>query len=164
MLQRRKLRTGVAAPGPPRTRREACGLACVRAAKLGQRKSGALIPTAATDTAGRCLISEDRNRRDYTLIPGARGRTNGVHFSSSGGSRPGPRSPRWKPRRCCSGLCWPLVRSRCARRTAGDASVNGHPVTRLASTHNRITSSCWRSRLPTQTATAPRKKLVPALQ
>jgi hypothetical protein len=30
--------------------------------------------------------------------------------------------PRRRPRRCWSGLCWLLVRSQCARRTAGEAS------------------------------------------
>jgi hypothetical protein len=41
--------------------------------------------------------------------------------SSSGESRPRPCWPRRKPRRCCSALCWLLVRSQCAKSTAGGA-------------------------------------------
>src|SRR5580704_10134830 len=65
--------------------------------------------------------------------------------SSSGGSRPRPCCPQRKLPPCCSGLCWPLVRSRCAKWTAGEASTIRHPIRRLISPHNQVTSSCWRS-------------------
>jgi hypothetical protein len=39
-----------------------------------------------------------------------------------------------------------LVRSQCARSTAGGALPQSHPIRRLTSPHNLITSSCWRSR------------------
>jgi len=66
--------------------------------------------------------------------------------SSSGGSRPRPCCPQQKRQPCCSGLCWLQVRSQCAKWTAGEASTKGHPIRRLTSPHDRVTSSCWRSR------------------
>src|SRR5271166_2334677 len=66
--------------------------------------------------------------------------------SSGGGSRPRPCCRRRRPRRCCFGLCWLLARSRCERWTAGEASTKRHPIRRLTSPHDRLTSSCWRSR------------------
>jgi hypothetical protein len=65
---------------------------------------------------------------------------------SSGASRPRPCCPQRKPRRFCSGLCWLLVRSQCARWTVGKASTKGHPIRPSTSPHDRVTSSCWRSR------------------
>ena len=66
--------------------------------------------------------------------------------SSNGGSRPRPCCPRRKQQPCCSGLCWLLARSQCARWTAGEASTKGHPIRRLTSPHDRVTSSRWRPR------------------
>jgi transposase-like protein len=41
--------------------------------------------------------------------------------SSRGESRPKPCCRRLKPRRCCSGHCWLLARTLCAKSTAGEA-------------------------------------------
>jgi hypothetical protein len=66
--------------------------------------------------------------------------------NSSGGSRPRPCCHRRRPPRCCSGLSWLQVRSQCVRWTAGEASTKGHSIRRLTLPHDRVTSSCWRSR------------------
>jgi hypothetical protein len=54
--------------------------------------------------------------------------------------------PRRKSRRCCSGLFWLQVRLQRVKWTAGEASTKGHPIKRLTSPHDRVISSCWRSR------------------
>ena len=66
--------------------------------------------------------------------------------SSSGGSRRGPSCLPRKPPRCCSGLCWLLARSRCARLTAGEASPRSLPIRSLTSPHEAVISSRGRSR------------------
>ena len=58
--------------------------------------------------------------------------------SSSGGSRPRPcYLPRKLPR-CCSGPCWLLARSRCARWTVGKASPRSLPIKSLTLPHDQI--------------------------
>src|ERR1019366_5053309 len=66
--------------------------------------------------------------------------------SSSGGSRRGPSCLPRKPPRCCSGLCWLLARSRCARLTAGEASPRSLPIRSLTSPHEAVISSRGRLR------------------
>src|SRR6202171_3908086 len=66
--------------------------------------------------------------------------------SSSGGSRPRPCCLPRKLPRCCSGPCWLLARSRCARWTAGRASPKSQPIRSLTSPPDAVTSSRWRSR------------------
>src|ERR1019366_9043224 len=66
--------------------------------------------------------------------------------SSSGGSRRGPSCLPRKPPRCCSGLCWLLARSRCARLTAGEASPRSLPIRSLISPHEAVISSRGRLR------------------
>ena len=57
MSRRRDYQIGIVALGPRRRRREGCGHAALRAAKLGQRESVAHMPTAgAEDTAQSCMI------------------------------------------------------------------------------------------------------------
>src|SRR5580704_17638940 len=61
--------------------------------------------------------------------------------SSSDGSRPRPSCLPRKLPRCCSGLCWLLARSRCARWTAGEASPRSLPIRSLTSPHEAVISS-----------------------
>ena len=57
MPRRRKWQIGIVVLGVRRRRREGCGHAALRAAKLGQRESVAHMPTAgAEDTAQGCMI------------------------------------------------------------------------------------------------------------
>ena len=61
-----------------------------------------------------------------------------LHESSSGGSRPRPCCLPRKLPRCCSGPCWLLARSRCARWTVGKASPRSLPIKSLTSPHDQI--------------------------
>src|ERR1700730_8896413 len=58
--------------------------------------------------------------------------------SSSGGSRPRPCCLPRKLPRCCSGPCWLLARSRCARWTVGKASPRSLPIKSLTLPHDQI--------------------------
>jgi hypothetical protein len=66
--------------------------------------------------------------------------------SSSDGSRRRPCCLPRKLPRCCSGLCWLLARSRCAKWTVGEASPRSLPIRSLTSPHEAVISSRGRSR------------------
>src|SRR6266567_8186573 len=81
--------------------------------------------------------------------------------SSSGGLRRRPCYRQPIHRQCCSGRCSPLVKSTCARLTAGRPSPHNQSINRLTSSPNSVLSKCRRSRqpIPTQFATAPIKDI-----
>ena len=97
------------------------------------------------EEAGDKLFTFTRSRKVSGNRSAHRMQLNVCTESSSGGSRPRLCCPQQKPRPCCSGLCWLLARSLCAKLRAGGASTKGQPIKRLTSPHDRITSSCWRS-------------------
>ena len=68
MSRRRNYRIGIVALGPRRRRREGCGYAALRAAKLGQRESVAHMPTAeAEDTAQSCMIGFGKTQSGWRV-------------------------------------------------------------------------------------------------
>jgi hypothetical protein len=105
--------------------------------------------------AGADVHSRHRNRNaQYLVGPSSKDfqalRSRGVSVKAAAGAAYSARG-KWF---CAnhSGLtrayppCWLLVRSRCARWTAGEASTKDHPIRRLTSPHDAVTSPCWRSR------------------
>jgi transposase-like protein len=79
-----------------------------------------LSPTAWRKRATSCSHSRG-SRKANGNRSAHRMQLNVCTKSSRGESRPKPCCPRLKPRRCCSGHCWLLARSRCAKSTAGEA-------------------------------------------
>jgi hypothetical protein len=73
-------------------------------------------------------------------------RSNDCMRSSIAGSRPKPFCHRRKQLQCCSGLSLLQGRSQCAKSMAGKALAKSLPIRSLTSPHDRVTSSCWRSR------------------